>query len=252
MSEQISKVTTFFDNIAAQYAQKYGKTNLLTEYFFQQRLQAALEDIDIKGKKILDIGAGTGPLFDALQAQDTQFDYWACDISEKILQQSNIPITQYHVGQVFDIDWGNTTFNYIFILGVNTYMTENDWQKTINFVHQRLAPNGKTIVSFTNQRSYDIKIRRFFRPLMSFWNKKNVIAQAFDIQTFDYQIFIKKNPDFVVTKMTWLNQTLSGINRIVPKMSIRFATFLLKKYKNNPLVLQKWSSDFLLILEKKE
>jgi 2-polyprenyl-3-methyl-5-hydroxy-6-metoxy-1,4-benzoquinol methylase len=251
MSEQVAKVAHFFDDIANQYAQKYGKSNVLTEYFFQQRLQAAIEDIDIANKKILDIGAGTGPLFDVFKTQQLPFEYFACDISPNMREKSNIPSDQYHIGQAFEINWGNSTFDYIFVLGVTTYMTKTDWEKTLDFIHQRLSPNGKAIISFTNEQSFDIKIRRFFNHFKFILNQKNVISQSFEIQTFDYQIFIQNASNtFTVTKTSWLNQTLSGLNRIAPKMSIKVGQFLLQKFKHNTAVIEKCSSDFLLILKK--
>lgn len=251
MSEQVNKVAYFFDSIANQYAQKYGKTNILTEYFFQQRLQAAIEGIDIRGKKILDIGAGTGPLYDVLKLQNLDFEYFACDISQNMKAQSNIAADKYHIGQAFEINWSDTTFDYVFVLGVNTYMTQTDWNKTLDFIHQRLSPNGNAVISFTNEHSVDIKIRRFFNRFNFIWNKKNAIAQSFDFQTFDYQQFVNQNTRFVAKKTFWLNQTLSGINRIVPKMSIRLGHFLLQQFKNNSTILEKCSSDFLLVFEKK-
>jgi ubiquinone/menaquinone biosynthesis C-methylase UbiE len=249
MSEQVAKVAHFFDDIANQYAQKYGKSNVLTEYFFQQRLQAAIEGIDIKGKKILDIGAGTGPLFDAFKAQGLQFEYFACDISPNMREKSNIPTEQYHIGQAFEINWHDRSFDYIFMLGVTTYMTKTDWDKTLDFIHQRLSPNGKAIISFTNEQSLDIKIRRFFNRFKLILNKKNVISQSFDIQTFDYQDISKTiSNKFELINTHWLNQTLSGLNRIAPKISIRIGQFLLQKFGNKTPIIETYSSDFLLVI----
>ena len=89
-TDQNDKVSTFFDRISDDYRERYGPQNPFHSYFFRERLQAATEGIQFENKIVLDVGAGTGPLWDYL-AKYPGVDYYACDISPMMLAQSSNP-----------------------------------------------------------------------------------------------------------------------------------------------------------------
>ena len=252
IENQGQKVANFFDDIAQQYTQKYSSTHPILIYFFNQRLKKATQNIDFKHKKILDIGAGTGTFYDYICTQQTDFQYVACDISNQMLHHSNIPEAQRFVGQAFEIEWDSERFDLIYALGVTTYMTAADWQKTIIFLTEKIDTDGKIIFSFTNKSSLDFKIRNVIKKILPKRHSKNVLHQDFEILAFEHHTLLAElSPYFKIEKTHWLNQTISGLNRIFPKSSIAVGDYLLKKLNRFPNIMKYISSDFLLVISKK-
>ena len=64
--EQKVRVAAYFDRISSGYSDRYGDRNPFHSYFFRQRLTAATAPFAFDGKSVLDIGAGTGALYDEL------------------------------------------------------------------------------------------------------------------------------------------------------------------------------------------
>ena len=64
--EQNNRVSTYFDRISSGYSSRYSDRSAFHSYFFRQRLKAATDRFVFDGKRVLDIGAGTGALYDEL------------------------------------------------------------------------------------------------------------------------------------------------------------------------------------------
>ncbi len=85
MGSQRAQVQSYFDRLAPGYRARYEGGQAFLQYLYEDRLEKALEGWNPLGKTVLDIGAGTGILYDRLpQGQD----YYACDISGAMLEQS--------------------------------------------------------------------------------------------------------------------------------------------------------------------
>ncbi|MBK8563697.1 MAG: methyltransferase domain-containing protein [Saprospiraceae bacterium] len=104
---QTQLVKNYFDSIASVYPSRYFKKSRYHHYFFTQRIQDAIIEIDdFSGKSILDIGAGTGALYDVLKVKLQHFRYKAVDISPEMLSNSNIPIEDQIIGDVTSLNFG--------------------------------------------------------------------------------------------------------------------------------------------------
>lgn len=248
-TDQNDKVSTFFDRISDDYRERYGPQNPFHSYFFRERLQAATEGIQFENKIVLDVGAGTGPLWDYL-AKYPGVDYYACDISPMMLAQSRIPAGRAFTGKVTEIRFPRDKFDYIFLLGVTTYQTPDELKETLRFIGSRLAPDGQAIVSFTNHSSADHALRnilRVARPLI----RNGVLGQAFT--TYAYRLgtveeMIAKH-DLHLSRVIYLNHTFSPFNTLLPRPSVSMARWL---SRNCPASLLSFcSADFLLFLDKK-
>ena len=250
---QKEKVEDFFNKSSREYKNKYTNTNLFLYYFFNQRLTEATHQFSFEEKSILDIGAGTGALYDSIKSTTTNFNYFATDISPKMLEQSNIASNQYFVGDISEFSKESETYDLIFLLGVTTYYNQQELKKHLEFINNRLDINGTAIISFTNRNSIDyqlIKLGRFFAKFLSL--KKNVVGQSFKVYAYTPgEITQTTNPKFSIQKTTFLNQTIWPFNRIFPKTSISIARFL-KKNISSPSLLSVFSSDFLIFIKKKE
>lgn len=252
MSNQEEKVKSFFDRISGSYRHRYDASNAFHQYFFQERLQAATEKFDFENKTILDIGAGTGHLYDHISATTKTFQYFACDISAAMFEQSSIPPDNRFVGRATDINFPVKQFDLIYLLGVTTYMSTDELKRVLVFMRNRLSPDGQIIISFTNKNSIDYRILRMTKGIRKMLPLKNSVSGQ-DFETFAYR---KKemqqliNRDFNIQQLAFLNQTISPFNKLTPRLAVKLAGFFKRNFRNERF-LDYMSSDFLILAGKK-
>jgi len=222
--EQNNRVSTYFDEISRGYSERYGDRNPFHSYFFRQRLKAATDRFVFDGKRVLDIGAGTGALYDELIRRCPTVDYFACDISPQMLAQSAIPPDRAFVGRVSEISFPRDSFDFIYSLGVTTYQDPAELAANWRFIADRLAPGGTAIVSFTNRAAIDHVVRsvlRIAKPII----KRGVFGQSF--ATFAYRpaeiADMARAVGLRIGQVTFLNQTVSPFNTLMPKPSVVLA-----------------------------
>jgi len=213
-------VSQYFDSIAGDYDHRYDSSERpYHSYLHQQRLRIAVRDIDFADQRILDIGAGTGPVYDLVTQQVADPDYFACDISAEMLAQSKIPPQQRAVGDITEITPPPAAFDLIFMLGVSTYLPPEAWQSVLSRVTTLLAPDGRFIVSFTNPRCLDWHVRAMIR---SVWRGKGVLGQSF--QTFAYLPDVA-TPPLRLHHAEWYNASLTPMNTLLPNLSLWVASW---------------------------
>lgn len=211
-------VSQYFDSIADDYDHRYDeRARPYHSYLHQQRLRIATRDIDFAGQRILDIGAGTGSLYDVITRTVADPDYFACDISAEMLEQSRIPPQQRSVGGITEVTPPHAEFDLIFMLGVSTYLSPEAWKSVLARVDVLLAPDGRFIVSYTNPRSLDWYVRTLIRRV---WRGKGVLGQAF--QTFAYLPNVA-TPPLQLDHADWYNASLTPINTLSPTFSFWLA-----------------------------
>jgi len=241
----------FFDKLSPTYAQKYSPRHPYLHYFFSQRLHLATKGLDLRGKTILDIGAGTGALYDLLKKKDIAFDYYACDISEGMLDNSSIPEEQRFVGEAPQIDWPVEAFDYIFALGLTTYLSAEQMEEHLDFIARKLRPGGRAVISFTNGHSVEIRLRRWLRPLVRrlFKRPGQVITQTFPTRAYGLKeakhAFMAKN--LYYCKKEWLLPSIPFVHHLSPITSVRISRYIGKRKIFAPL-LSLLSNEFILSL----
>ena len=249
-NEQSGSVREFFDGHASDYQEKYNRKNSFYEYFFFERLEKATEGIDFEGKAILDIGAGTGPLYDFLQLENDNYStYVATDLSDGMLSQGNIPAKDRHVGDFAEMDF-DEKFDFIFMLGVSTYLAPQNLKKHIDKVQSLLKPKGAFVVTFTNKYGLDTIIRTFLGPIRKFIAGKNwVMSQEFETWYYSKKEIEGLIPSGMsIAKISGLNHTFFPFSRILPGLSIFIAKKIIE-FTHGKLN-QFLSSDLLVIVIK--
>ncbi len=224
--ESSELVRDFFDDHASAYRAKYQLNDKFYNYFFFERLDKATKGISFSNKHILDIGAGTGPLYDYLldKGMSDFKNYHATDISSGMLESSMIPKKDRFVGDFTTLDFEHK-YDLIFMLGVSTYLTVEQMQNHINKVEELLANGGIFIVTFTNDHSLDIFLRKLLTPIFKiFSGKDKIISQEFSTKYYS-RLEIKEllKGNLMLGSTEGLNHTIFPISRIFKSLSIRIA-----------------------------
>lgn len=247
MTKHEQAVKTFFDNIADNYRERHTHSDLLLKNHFEERIAAVTEGFDFEKKQVLDIGAGTGSLYDFLHENCRQFNYYGCDISAGMLATSNIPRERQFVGTIENPAFQDVRFDFIFMLGLTTYLPKGTLSKHLDFARDHLAEGGSVIVSFTNRNSLDMRLRNLLRFIFRIIRyRRRVISQPFSIFPFyqkDAAAFAEKHR-FAVEKAVWINRMVFPFTRLAPKFSVRLARFFKRKNVLDELL----ATDFILFL----
>jgi SAM-dependent methyltransferase len=249
VQEQNDRVSNYFDRISSGYSDRYGDQNPFHSYFFRQRLKAATDQFGFDGRSVLDIGAGTGALYDELIRRCPTVDYFACDISPQMLAKSAIPAERAYVGRVSEIKFPRDSFDFIYSLGVTTYQDQAELAANWRFIAERLAPGGTAVVSFTNRAALDHAARtilRIAKPII----RTGVFGQSF--ATFAYRpaevVDMARSVGFQIARVAFLNQTLSPFNTLLPVASAALARMIERRAPTALLPLL--SADFLVFAER--
>ena len=225
--EQNARVALYFDDISAGYRARYAAQNPFHNFFFRQRLKAAIDGFAFDGKSLLDIGAATGALYDELVCHFPGMDYFGCDISRRMLAQSNIPADRALAGRAQEIVWPRKQFDFIFSLGVTTYQEPAELMETWRFIGDRLAPGGTAIISFTNRGSIDHVIRSAMKLAKPFV-KRGVFGQSFATHAYSARDvgYMAHAAGLRVIRSVYLNQAFSPFNTLLPRSSVALAKLI--------------------------
>jgi len=255
MKSESQDVGDFFNSIAENYREKYTHKDVFRNYFFNERLVEATRGFDFESKNVLDIGAGTGNLYDRLMEIDPSVNYFALDIAAEMLQKSLIPADRQFIGEFGKTKLPLETYDYIFLLGVTTYMDAEKLSGLFDLIFKSLSPGGQVIITFTNKNSLDWKLRRIFKMLPKrFLPQTFVLTQAFTIYPRTLgQINNAIKNSYDIKDIRWLNHTIFPFNQIFKSLSAKFAkNFHKRTMKSNDSITEKLSSDFLIVLGKKD
>jgi ubiquinone/menaquinone biosynthesis C-methylase UbiE len=247
-------VKDFFDDNAVDYKDKYNKKDVFYQHFFYERLAETTQKYNFNDKKILDIGAGTGALYDYLLDEGYQnFTFVGTDVAPNMLAQSNIPKVNRLVGNCYELTYPCSHFDYIYMLGVTTYFDRNELHKILHFIQDKLSANGKAIITFTNSKSIDNYVKMLLKiPMRLLKNKQFVLTQSFDLHLYNLKEVkaIIDSLSFCLEEVIYLNQTFFPFSRLLPSASIKMAGWLKKKIKGEEK-MQYLSSDFTIVISKK-
>jgi ubiquinone/menaquinone biosynthesis C-methylase UbiE len=146
----------FFNTISGSYKHKYSEKDIFHYYFFTERLEKTTSGLELDNKKILDVGAGTGDLYDYICNKSNVAAYTATDVASGMLGNSNIPKERQMLGEVTSLALPLTDYDYVFMLGVTTYLTIDQMKSHLLYFKKVINENqGTLIITFTNSRGFD-------------------------------------------------------------------------------------------------
>lgn len=243
------KVLQFFDQLASNYATRYAEEQPYLQYWFETRLHNAIAGQNFSGKNILDIGAGSGALYQTLSNRFSAFEYTATDLSAAMLAHSNIPSEKHRIGDIQDWTDVENYFDHIFMLGLVTYLEPADFINHLAWAGQYLHPGGTLCISFTNKSSWDFRLRQLLRPLARVLPGRGVVQQGFSIQAHaieEVQSLVQKM-GFRIQQTTFLAPSVPFLQYLSPNLAATCARYL-NQYLGDSLLRRWLSPDFLLHL----
>ncbi len=245
--QQHEQAARFFDSVSGTYKDKYKDRSPFHHYFFNERLEKATRDLDLSNADVLDIGSGTGDLFDHLVTRFPAMRFHATDVSAGMLAQSAVPGERKYVGHAYDHPFPTRAFDAVFMLGVTTYLTPEELEKNLSFIAGSLKPGGVAVITFTNSHALDTWMRALARGPMTWFGKKgNVLSSGLKLWMYpnaDVRRIIDRH--FKLVRMDVLNHTVFPFNLLLPGASLSIARRL-ARVKGSPAWLRWLSSDLLV------
>jgi SAM-dependent methyltransferase len=244
---QHEEAARFFDSVSGTYKDKYKDRSPFHRYFFNERLEKATRGLDLTNADVLDIGSGTGDLYDHLVQRFPGMRFHATDVSAGMLSQSAVPAERKYTGHAYDHPFAVRAFDAIFMLGVTTYLTPEELEKNLAFIARSLKPDGTAIITFTNSHALDTWTRALARgPMALFGKKGNVLSSGLELWMYgNSQVRSIIGKHFELERVDVLNHTVFPFNLLLPGLSLGIARRLAKA-RGCPAWLRWLSSDLLV------
>ncbi len=220
-----SDAVRFFDRTSATYRAKYTAASPFHHYYFNERLEKATRGLDLAGKAVLDIGSGTGNLYDHLAPRFPGMRFFATDVSAGMLAQSHVPEQDRFVGHAYDHRFPVQRFDAIFMLGVTTYMDAEELDRNLAFIARSLAPGGQAIITFTHAGGLDTWMRWLLKlPLRLFGSRDKVLSSG--VRTRTYGVGTARRAlerHLHIDRLEFHNHTIFPFGLLLPGASIGLA-----------------------------
>lgn len=175
-NSRYQRVGDFFNRIAGKYALRIFNADSWFGFPYNRRTAMACESFDPRGKKVLDIGCGAGAAYSWMKKQGGPLEYFGCDLSKSLLDLSEIPLANQFEGDIFSAPFAQRKWDVILLIGVAAYLNKLDLRSHLEYIADRLQPNGMAIISFTNDVSWTVRIRHLVRKFIpgSFLPQKTI------------------------------------------------------------------------------
>lgn len=188
-----------YDLAAVNYDDKEGYLNSF------EKGQALPLLGDIKNKKILDVGAGTGRL--SLELSKMGADVVALDISPemlKILKRKNFRI-QTVVGDVENLPFPNDSFDVVTAAFLIVHLKNPE--RFFDEAYRVLKDGGKLLVSNINQKEPpEVKTKQGVIKIESYYHRPEQVKECLESLAFsiEREVLVKE-------KDVWVNQLILAV-----------------------------------------
>lgn len=219
------KISLFFNKISKNYDETAFEQSLGTKYLSELDTKFVLENISkrMSGKKVLDIGIGTGRISKLLIERGAIV--YGVDISRKMIEQAKKKLKEKPINfKIADvgrkIPYPDNKFDYVVCIRVLKYIP--NWRNTIKEVSRILKKDGIFIFDISNLYSvvsFALKNSNYF--VFKYNEVKRVLeSEGFQIinveagSRFPFPLYKRVNNMFILNilkSFEWL------LNKILPK-----------------------------------
>lgn len=185
------------------YASSYDENLMYLNSFEKGSLEKLLGSI--KGKRVLDIGCGTGRIIQMLR--DAGAKIVALDISEEMIKAvgQKFPSVECVVGDSDEMPFEDESFDLV--LGLFWIVHLGDLRASFDEVYRVLKKGGRFILSNINQRKAPkLKIKSGEKIVIeSYYHMPKKVVEALEYSYFDVV-----RDEFVYEEDVWVNQILEA------------------------------------------
>jgi cyclopropane fatty-acyl-phospholipid synthase-like methyltransferase len=217
----LKTVTEYFDERSAVYIRSE-----FTDYQFSAREKAATANDDLGKASILDMGCGTGRLYDHFNTAfpSSDFTYLGVDPSVGMLHASTIPVDNRKVGVAGDLVTEARSFDRIYLLGVTTYIPRKALKDDLDVLWGKLNQGGKIMIHFTRKNSLEVILRQLLRPLLQrIFPGKGIASASFKTCTYGLEEARELLSGTTEVREEALVASVPFLQHISPQMAIRIS-----------------------------
>jgi len=187
-----------YDFVASGYDQKEAYLNS----FEKERVVPLLGDL--KGKSLLDVGAGTGRLSVLFAKKGAQVT--ALDISPQMLKElkKKAPAIKTTVGDAESLPFPNDTFDFVVAAFLIVHL--KDPTRFFDEAYRVLKDGGRLVVTNINQKEPpEIKTPKGVIKIESYYHRPEKIREVLESLAFEI-----KDEIIVKEKELWVNQIVAA------------------------------------------
>lgn len=187
------------------YAAKYDESQRFLNSFEKGKLFSLVGDL--KGKKVLDVGCGTGRLLGELKLFGA--DIVACDVSSEMLKlaKKKYPSVETVEADIEDLPFEDGTFDLVIATFVIVHLKFPE--RAFSEVYRVLKDGGIFIVSNINQRKPPkLKTDEGEIVISSYYHRPEDVLKVLDDNFFH----LEKN-ELVMEGKTWINQLIKVVKK---------------------------------------
>jgi ubiquinone/menaquinone biosynthesis C-methylase UbiE len=161
---------------------------------------------DLKGKRVLDVGCGTGRVLAKLR--DSGASLFAADISEKMvaITKKKFPDVKTVVASIEKLPFEDESFDVVFAMFVIVHL--KDLQKAFDEVYRVLKNGGIFILSNVNQRK---------PPKLRLESGEDILIKSHYhmprhvIEALEGTFFKIEEEKFIYGDKVWINQVIKAV-----------------------------------------
>jgi len=155
---------------------------------------------NLMGKKILDVGAGTGRLSSKLAEQGAEVT--ALDVSEEMLNKIKNKKVKKVIGDAEDLPFDEGIFDIV----ITTFLIVHlrDLKRFFDEVYRVLKPGGLFLLTNINQRKAPaVKTKEGLVEIESYYHRPELVVEVLENLAFGIE-----REEFVREGETWVNQII--------------------------------------------
>lgn len=119
--KKLDIIKTYYDNNMSKDLPEYGILGWESEEAQRLRFDMLLSSVALEGKKLLDVGCGTGSLLEYINSKNIKVDYTGVDILEKmteIAQSKKLAGSFIHMDIFKNNIFNNNSFDIVYTSGI--------------------------------------------------------------------------------------------------------------------------------------